>query len=188
MHIALFGGAFDPPHSGHQLVAASILHEQLADEVWFLPASKHPFLKPLSPASDRVAMLEAILQPHQRIETYELDHDTTSYTYTTLAQLRLRHPEHTFSFIIGSDNLANFHTWDEHEKLIAEFPFFVYPRPGFPMEPLYPNMTPLSNTATVTTSSTEVRENVQLSKSIAPLVHPNVALYIHNQGLYANDR
>ena len=92
MNIALFGGAFDPPHKGHQLVAATILKEHKVDEVWFLPASKHPFLKPLSSGKDRISMLELILSPGLKIENFELETDGTSYTYKTLVALRERFP------------------------------------------------------------------------------------------------
>lgn len=184
MNIALFGGAFDPPHKGHQLVATTILDEKQIDEVWFLPANQHPFLKPLSSGKDRISMLELILESKQRIETYELETDGTSYTYKTLVALRERFPDHNFSFIIGSDNLESFDKWDKHEELVSEFPFFVYPRPGFPMEPLYENMTALSDKATVTASSTEVRERLQRGEPINDLVENGVEEYISRQGLY----
>ncbi|PIY80668.1 MAG: nicotinate (nicotinamide) nucleotide adenylyltransferase [Candidatus Pacebacteria bacterium CG_4_10_14_0_8_um_filter_42_14] len=184
MNIALFGGAFDPPHEGHHLVATTILKEHKVDEVWFLPAREHPFLKPLSSGKDRVAMLELILSPGLKIETFELETDGISYTYKTLVALQEKYPDHNFSFVIGSDNLKSFDKWDEYEELVREFPFFVYPRPGFPMEPLFPNMTALSDETMVTASSTEVRERLARGESISELVEPVVEDYIRRQALY----
>jgi len=165
-------------------VANTLLEEKRVDEVWFLPASKHPFLKPLSSGKDRISMLQLIMKPGLRIETFELETDGTSYTYKTLVALRERFSDHNFSFVIGSDNLESFDKWDKYEALVREFPFFVYPRPGFPMEPLFPNMTALSDKATVTASSTEVRERLQRGEPINDLVENGVEEYISRQGLY----
>ncbi|NCN82385.1 MAG: nicotinate (nicotinamide) nucleotide adenylyltransferase [Candidatus Pacebacteria bacterium] len=184
MNVTLFGGAFDPPHLGHQAIAIELVAQQLADEVWFLPVKMHAFEKDLSSEVHRLAMLELLQIPHTRVELAELEQTTTNYTYQTLTALAAKYPEHTFNFVIGSDNLKKFHLWDEYQKLITEFPFFVYPRAGYLLDPLYRNMKVIPKVQPVLVSSTQVRECVAAGKSISDLVHPFVERYIQNNNLY----
>lgn len=183
MHIALFGGAFDPPHLGHQQVVTAMLEGKIADEVWYVPVKNHPFDKQMTAAEHRVAMLELLQQPKTRIERYELEHPGISFTYDTLETLSAQQPRDTFSFIIGSDNVLNFHKWGQFEKLL-EYCFYVYPRAGFSFEPLYKNMVPLREMPTVEVSSTQVRESVRAGEPIAGSVAPEVEEYIEEHQLY----
>ena len=129
-------------------------------------------------------MLELLQTQHTRVEIAELEQTTTNYSYQTLTALAEKHPEHTFSFVIGSDNLKKFHLWDEYQKLVADFPFFVYPRAGYPLDPLYRNMKVIPEVRPVQVSSTQVRERVVAGKSISDLVHPFVERYIQDNNLY----
>ena len=184
MNITVFGGAFDPPHLGHLAVTRALLEQKLADEVWLLPVKIHAFEKNLSNEQHRLAMLELIHSPQTRIEVAELEQTGVNYTYKTLVALAAKHPEQTFSFVVGSDNLKQFHRWDEYEALIARFPFFIYPRAGYPLEPLYQNMRVIPHVQPVQVSSTQVRERVAAGRSISDLVHPLVERYIQDHTLY----
>ena len=53
-----------------------------------------------------------------------------SYTINTLAHLNEKYPQHTFSLIIGQDNLSSFHKWKNYEEIIKRFKLYVYPRPN----------------------------------------------------------
>lgn len=185
MDIAVFGGAFDPPHLGHLTIARQLLRQKLADQVWFLPVKYHPFLKDLTPEHHRLAMLELTLEPGMKINTFELEQSETTYTYNTLQQLAQLNPQYTFSFVIGSDNLQKFNQWDHYQDLVKEFPFFVYPRQGFPLQPLYENMRVISDVEEVKISSTQIRELIAAKKSVPELVHPAVAQYITQHALYS---
>lgn len=186
MNISLFGGAFDPPHLGHTQVSRSLLEEKIADEVWYLPVKNHHFGKNMSDLSHRLKMLELIIhnEPRIRIELYETKQEGINYTYQTMKGLCAQYPQHSFSFVIGSDNLAGYDRWLEKHPLLLDFPFYVYPRAGYLFEPMYPNMTPLKGFATVKVSSTEVREKVKKGESISKLVDPKVEQYIIEHGLY----
>lgn len=190
MKICLFGGAFDPPHLGHQTVAAELIKRTFADEVWFVPTKIHSFGKLMTAADKRVAMLSLIQLPQTRIETFELEQTGVSYTFTTLEAMAKKYPEHHFSWVIGSDNLAQFHQWGdgsgrEYSQLLAAFPFYVYPRQGFPFQPLYPGMTALRDLPEITVSSTEVRRRVAANQNLAGIVSPAVANYINSHQLYS---
>ncbi len=189
MQVALFGGAFDPPHLGHQFITTTLLTQNLVDEVWYVPVKQHPFGKQMSADTARLDMLRLIVpesDPRIKIETYELEKSGISYTLETFQYLSQKYPEHTFSWVIGSDNLPTFYKWlDIHQQLL-DYPFFVYPRQGFAMVPLYPNMTPLSGVKEVVLSSTQVRAAAKSGSSLTGLVDPAVAQYIEQHQLYVS--
>lgn len=196
MQVALFGAAFDPPHLGHLAVLTAVLRQGLADEVWLVPAKSHPFGKQLSHPKHRLAMLELLVasltDPSNnssdliqkiRIELFELENPVISYTYITLTELSRRYPEHIFSFVMGSDNLARFNEWGGQEVL-AKYPFWIYPRAGYPLEPLLPNMQVIQNVSEIDISSTLVRKNISQNLSIQKLVPANIISYIDSYQLY----
>ena len=190
MKIILFGGAFDPPHLGHQQITHYLLDEQIADEVWYVPAKTHPFAKPMSPAEHRLAMLKLIVDdPRIKIEMYEQEKEGISYSHETLDYLSAKYPQHTFSWIVGSDRLPDFYKWVDSQgrdylAMLSKYRFYVYPREGSPFEPFYKNMEPLKKAKEWTFSSTEVRQKVKSGEDIQGLVDPAVAAYIQKHHLY----
>lgn len=188
--IGIFGGSFDPPHLGHSTVAQSLVHKNILDEVWFVPVKQHPLGKQVSSEEHRVAMLELLLKHHLpedtfKINTIELESSGPSYSLKTLRALAEKHPEHEFSWIMGSDNLRFFHNWWQYQALLQEFPILVYPREGAPNDSLYKEMSWLGELPTIAVSSTQVREYVKESKSITELVGEEIAQYIREHELYA---
>lgn len=186
MHICVFGGAFDPPHVGHHQVASSLITHTICDEVWFEPVKMHPFGKVVLANGHREKMLQLILEPHMQVDTYELNHEGNDFTlsFDTLEALSSQYPEHTFSWVMGSDNLAKFHLWGNFQGILDKYPVYVYPRKGFPFEPLRKGMTALKNFPEVTVSSTEVRSKIATGQSITGLVDPKVEKYIRENKLY----
>lgn len=184
MRICLFGGAFDPPHIGHQQVARELISRSVCDEVWFVPVKQHPFGKKVEVNGHRVKMLELILQPQWKVDSFELERSMTSYSYQTLNTLHMLFPQHTFSWVIGSDNLEKFHLWQEYETLLKEFTVYVYPRSGFPFFPYYEGMEMLKDFPIVRASSTKVRSRLKRHQDISDLVDPKVEQYIEEHRLY----
>ncbi|MEO8581984.1 MAG: nicotinate (nicotinamide) nucleotide adenylyltransferase [Patescibacteria group bacterium] len=184
MQICLFGGAFDPPHLGHQLVAKSLLGHKICDEVWFVPLKQHPFGKEVEVNGHRVEMLKMILEPQMRIEGFELEHSGKSFSIDTLNTLSSRYPQIKFSWVIGSDNLLKFNRWKDFQDMLSRFTVYVYPRKGFVFEPMLDGMIKLDNFPEVTVSSTEVRAKIVAGQSITGLVDERVEQYIKENGLY----
>lgn len=160
MHICLFGGAFDPPHVGHQQVSKSLLEHSICDEVWFVPVKQHPFGKEVRTNGHREKMLELILDPKMRVEEYEMNKSGKSYSFDTLEALSKQYPQHTFSWVIGSDNLEKFNLWGNYEQLLKKYKVYVYPRQDFPFSPMQKGMIPLDNFTEVTVSSTDIRDRL----------------------------
>lgn len=180
----VFGGSFDPPHNGHIAIAEYVLSNKLCDEVWFVPCGSHPFDKKFSDAKHRVEMLKQLLIPHTEISTYEIEKEGKSFSFDTLAYFSKTFPSHTFSFLMGSDQLASFHKWGNYEHMTKEYKIFVYPRKGFPFNPMYPNMVKLDNAPVIPISSTEVRTAIQNGVDFTQLLSSKTFDYITKHSLY----
>lgn len=186
MRIGILGGSFNPPHLGHVLAAQQVLDFTDIEEVWFLPAFKHTFDKPLAPVSDRVAMTKFLKMPHTQVSTIEIDHELNGDTINLLPILKKEYPSDNFTFIIGSDQLAAFVEWGSWQELIKQIPFLVVPRAGYPLEPWYEGMTALVHKFFISTniSSSIVRARIAQKLSIDHLVMQTVKDYIVKKNLY----
>jgi nicotinate-nucleotide adenylyltransferase len=201
VQIALFGGTFDPPHSGHYQVAKELLQRQVIDAVWFVPVKNHPFAKKMTVAHQRLAMLKILLNELQKdlnltngttltgkskvsIERYEIDHPSVSYSFDTLIALLQKYPQHTFSWVIGVDNLAKFNEWHDYQKILQKFPVYVYPRQGFLAQPILPGMIYLADFPEINVSASEVRTKLHNQQSIDDLVLPAIKEYMRQNRLY----
>ncbi len=183
MKIGLLGGAFNPPHLGHLMIARQVLDFTDTDEVWFLPNYGQIPPKPVAEVSDRLEMTKLLKLEHTRVSTMEIDYKLDGDTINLLPHLP---KEHELRFIIGSDQLPTFHLWGRWEELLTKLPFLVFPRYGFPNEPLYPNMTIVTHELLIGTniSSTKIRERVKLGLPIGQFVPETIASYISVHHLY----
>ncbi len=192
MNIEIVGASFNPPHNGHREIVSGLLAKYTADEVWLIPARKHAFSKSLTEGDHRLAMLQLFVQDFWekpvRIEKYELEKETTSYSYETLRHFEESQPSNTFAWVIGSDNIASFPKWYKYRELLEQFTVYVYPRPNYPMENLLKGMVPISGVNEVAVSSTEVRAKVMAGEDITDLVGPAIAAYIDILLLMSTDR
>lgn len=183
MKIGLLGGAFNPPHLGHLMIARQVLDFTDTDEVWFLPSYGQIPPKPVADVSHRLAMTQLLTLPHTSVSTLEIDNTLNGDTVNLLPFLP---GEHEFRFIIGSDQLPTFHLWGRWQELLSTMPFVVFPRYGYPNEPLYPNMTIVESPLLVGSniSSTKIRQRVRENLSIEQFVPEQIASYISRHGLY----
>lgn len=208
MKIALLGGGFDPPHMGHLLLSTQIREHMGLDQVWLIPCFEHPFEKKLSPATDRLAMVKLIESDHIKASDIEIEKGDTSYTINTLSTLNSLPAEalakegqfsnHTFSWIIGSDQLPHFHKWKEWEKLRDEHQLIIFPRETpfgkleekvkeyLKLEKIPTNIQLVCDPDIIVTnvSSTIIRQKVREGKSIKYLVDIEVERYIKERSLY----
>lgn len=183
--IALFGGAFDPPHIGHQKVAQSLLDLGYVDQVWYVPVFRHPWADKLGKIfltdyQTRVEMLEMIVVPKTQVAHYR----EVSFTYPTLEYFSQKYPEHDFYWVMGSEYLSKFDLFLKDHPRLIDYPIIVYPRFGYPMAPLYENMTPLTQVEEINISSSMIRKKVKLEDDISRLVNQEVKAFIKKRELY----
>ncbi|MFN3293361.1 MAG: nicotinate-nucleotide adenylyltransferase [Gemmobacter sp.] len=129
--VGLLGGSFDPAHEGHVAITRAALARFGLDRVWWLVSPGNP-LKPRGPAplADRIARAEALMR-HPRVIVTGLEAALgTRYTADTLARLTALYPGVRFVWLMGSDNLASFHRWENWRGIAARVPIGVLARPG----------------------------------------------------------
>jgi len=134
MKVGLFFGSFNPIHTGHMIVAQTMLDSGHIDELWFVISPQNPFKKNnnLLHEFDRLDMVSAAIASHSGFRTSDIEFNLPKPNYTahTLAVLSEKHADKTFSLIIGSDNLASFHKWKNYQTILAHHELLVYPRPN----------------------------------------------------------
>ncbi len=132
MCIGLLGGSFDPPHEAHRDISLTALKRLGLDQVWWLVTSGNP-LKDVSNLPDlakRVAAAEKVAA-HARIKVTGFDGGGTGYTIDLLKSLKQRFPEVHFVWLMGTDNLVQFHRWKAWDEIFAAMPIVVLDRPGY---------------------------------------------------------
>lgn len=131
MVVGLLGGSFDPAHEGHAHITREALKRFGLDRVWWLVSPGNP-LKPEGPAplAARMAQARAVMR-HPRVVISDLEARMgTRLTADTLQGLQARYPGVRFVWLMGADNLAQFHRWDRWRQIMAEVPVGVLARPG----------------------------------------------------------
>jgi nicotinate-nucleotide adenylyltransferase len=129
--IGLLGGSFDPAHEGHAHITREAIKRFGLDRVWWMVSPGNP-LKTHGPApmASRLARAREVMQ-HPRVEVTDIEaHLGTRYTAQTLAALRARYPGVRFVWLMGADNLAQFHRWKDWQEIIETVPVGVLARPG----------------------------------------------------------
>lgn len=191
MRVALFGGSFNPPHVGHLLAAAYVRAVAQVDQVWLMPAFRHPFGKALAPFEDRVALCEAMgrLVDGLAVTRVEAELPDDGRTLHTLERLRERFPEHQFRLVVGADILHESHKWFAFERIVALAPLIVLGRTGYqppdalPQGPLASG-TFLWDVPMPQVSSTDVRGRLARGEDASHVVPGVVLEEIRRRGLY----
>ena len=131
--IGLLGGSFNPAHGGHRRISLFAQAALGLDEVWWLVSPGNP-LKPGAGMAPLAARLESARRQARRapIVPTAIERELgTRYTIDTLRALRRRFPKHRFVWLMGSDNLAQFHRWRSWRAIARAMPIAVIARPGY---------------------------------------------------------
>jgi len=194
--LGVFGGTFDPIHSGHLVAAASVQSALELDYLIFVPTGEswHKSPGPLAPAADRLAMVDLAIRDHEGFTTSSVDIDRIGPTYTvdTLTDLRSQwqhdqpDAEAAWFFVTGADALMDVPNWRDPQGILALAHLVGVSRPGHPAPPreLLDGRYTLVEVATPDVASSQIRELVRAGSSIEGLVPTSVASYIAEHGLY----
>lgn len=193
MRIGIFGGSFDPIHSGHAIIAQHIIGSGAIDRLWLMVSPLNP-LKEGRPRlvsdADRLRMVEMVSRPMQGVETtaFEFTLPRPSYTIDTLNALQAKFPDDEFYLIIGADNWEVFDKWRNSDEILAKYHVLVYPRLGhevnIPAE--LGERVQLVDAPIIELSSTEIRNRLAHGKNVRYYVPDEVFNYIRHHNLYRN--
>lgn len=130
--IGLFGGSFNPAHEGHRLASLTALRRLQLDRVWWLVTPGNPLKdnSRLPPLAERLRQARGVAGAARISVTGIEARLRTRYTADTLRALKRRCPGVRFVWIMGSDNLASFHRWNEWRAIARMMPIAIIDRPG----------------------------------------------------------
>ena len=131
MRIGLLGGSFNPPHAAHRAISLFALKRLKLDRVWWLVSPGNPLkeTRGLTALTARMDAARAVAH-HPRIDVSCLEAVIgTRYTHDTIAYLARRCSTLRFVWIMGADNLAQFHRWEDWQGIAAKVPIAVIDRP-----------------------------------------------------------
>lgn len=198
MKIGIFGGSFDPVHTGHLVLAEHVRDGAGLDRVILLPAYESPFKIGRSGADSgqRLEMTKLAAADNEHFEVSELDvgKGMVSYTVDLMAELSAIYPDDRLYFIAGTDSFLGIEKWMGSEELLTRYGFVIGTRPGYRDEELAEHAERMRekygaevitvNIPKVDISSTDIRRRCRDGRSIKYLVPDAVGEFIARNGLY----
>ena len=212
--IGLFGGTFNPIHSGHLKAAEIVQNRMDLDKVLFIPSYIPPHKDSAEIASPvhRMKMVELALHSHPHFipSSIEVDAEEKSYSIITLGKIKKLYPNSRLFFILGIDAFLEIDTWKDHEQVLEQCFFVVINRPGFQLEEaesvaqgtsrgivcrlsesenidegmLRTQKIFLLPIEALDIASTDIREKIKRGESIQSMVPDEVSAYIQMNNLY----
>ncbi|HHI03604.1 MAG TPA: nicotinate (nicotinamide) nucleotide adenylyltransferase [candidate division Zixibacteria bacterium] len=187
----IMGGAFDPVHNGHLILAESALGARNLDGVLFIPSFNPPHrcATPIATFDDRVTMTELAIKGNSRycLSRLEENIDGPGYTLTIIKHLKDKYPETGWYLILGADNIVLFDSWHKPEEIVKHVKVIVGGRPGFNKEfekSVWYDKIARFDMPQTDISSTAIRKLLKAGKSVKSLLPESVNRYIQERGLY----
>lgn len=197
MRIGIFGGTFDPIHTGHMILAQEALEQAALDKVIIMPAKVSPFKQQHETADGghrlEMARLGARDNDFFQVSDFEMKLQDVSYTIDTLRAYReCTGAEDKIYFIMGTDAFLDIEKWYKAAELLHEFSFIVGERPGYKTSELTRLVKKLGGSAEIIRiqnrlieiSSTEIKERLMQGRCITYLVPKQVEEYIDARDIY----
>lgn len=199
--ITLFGGTFDPIHLGHTMVAVEACNHLDAEKMILIPAKCSP-LKGFMPKvsnTDRFTMIALAIAEQERFEVsdYELNRPAPSYTLETVRHFQQEYGRETsIHWLIGADGIDDLVYWHKIVELIdachlttmyrggCEPPDFARFEGLWGRQRVEKLQRDIVETPLIDISSTEIRKRLAAGQDAADMLHPAVADYIREHGLY----
>jgi len=203
MNIGLYFGTFNPIHIGHLVIANYMADYTDLDQVWLVVTPHNPLKNKstLLPDIHRLAIVQEAIEGNDKLKASDIEFKLPkpSYTASTLNYLKEKYPQHTFSLIMGEDNLRTFHKWYNHDVLLENYHFYVYPRVlteqeelehteiGSEKEHIYqnhPNITLCKDAPIMKISASFIRQAISEGKDVRYLLTDPVMKYIDEMNFY----
>lgn len=196
MRIGLYGGTFDPPHNAHLELAEWVRQELDLDYIYFIPAAIHAIKNnnTLSPAVIRNEMLQEAIKKNDKfkLSRIELERHNISFTIDTLRQFLdyEKMAQATIFYLIGYDNLVEFHLWKSYRSILKICQVVVLQRSGEIDSEIikkYGDDVLFLDSPCINISATEIRKKISRGVDVSDSVPAPVLEIIRKHGLYKND-
>ncbi len=189
MKVGIYGGTFDPVHTGHLLVAQAALEELGLDRLFFVPAAQSPFKQEnkTAPAPVRLKLLRLALagRTDYEIDEQEIRRGGVSYAIETVRDYASRFKGAHLFYLVGADNVPKLNDWRDAAALAALAGFVAVPRPGATLVQFPPPFRGQTLKGfPLDVSSSQIRARIKANRTIDTLVPPAVGEAIRNNGLY----
>lgn len=190
--VGLYFGTFNPIHIGHLAIANHMVEFSNLDEVWMVvtPHSPHKKKKGLLANHHRLRMVEEAVVDYPKIKASDVEFDLPqpNYTIHTLAHLFDKYgSSHSFSILMGEDNLKGFHKWKNYESILEDYAIYVYPRISAYEVPEqlenHPNIHRIT-APIMEISASFIRKHHAEGKNIRPLLPTKVWNYLDEMNFY----
>ena len=130
--VGLLGGSFDPPHKGHLYISLEAKKILKLDEIWWLVTPQNP-LKISKPTTykDRIKNCCEITKGHP-VKITEIEKKIDSiFSYQSISYIQNHYKNIKFFWLMGADNLINFHRWQQWRKIFNDISIVVFKRHGY---------------------------------------------------------
>jgi nicotinate-nucleotide adenylyltransferase len=194
VHLAVFGGSFDPPHNGH-LALCLFARELLSIDRLIISVSNNPFKQTRGASDEQRKRMASLLSSEinltgnsSTVSLWELEKRQPSYTVDLLLHLRSLYPDDRLTLLVGEDSFREFDSWKDHEKLYTLCDICVFGRAASTGESLPESREGKEGIRFIDfaypASSTSIRELVASDQSIAQFVPASIARYIAEHSVY----
>lgn len=175
--IGIFGGSFDPVHTGHLAVAVRAIEQLELDRLYVIPSYRppHKVSSTTSPYEIRMRWLEMAFEGIDKacVSDYERERGGISYSLFTVRHFSKLHNCRPF-LIVGEDSFASLDTWFEYEALLDEATIAVYPRNITERDHSFDGRVIWLDAPRFDISSTEIRKRIKEGKSVIGLVPDSI--------------
>lgn len=195
--VGYFGGTFDPPHLGHEILAREAFYQIGLDAVMWLitPDPPHKDDREITPIQARLDMLELVTARYEEffISDVDLHRPPPYYAVDTVEIIKGQQPDVELVYIIGEDSLQDLPDWFKPGRFLSVIDLLaVAPRPGIDSDlaalceklPELLDKTVFLSEIMLDISSSLIRNRIQEGKSYEQLLSPEVAEYIEKNQLY----
>lgn len=185
--MGILGGSFDPPHRAHLAMAALATDQIPLDGVYFVPAYQAPLKDnpPVTAPEHRLAMLRLALEaePAWQVLSWELEQQRPVATVETLQHIQSSAGGTRFYLLIGGDQAASFHHWQDWERLLDRVEVVWFTRAGYEAAP---ELARAGREIALDTdiSSTAIRNRLARGDEVSGWLPAAVLDYINAEGLY----
>ncbi|NOR45385.1 MAG: nicotinate (nicotinamide) nucleotide adenylyltransferase [Candidatus Delongbacteria bacterium] len=182
--IGIFGGSFDPIHTGHLIICNIIKEELDLDTIIFVPAYKSPHkdISRFTSPQIRYKMVELAIEDNKgfEISDFEISQSRSVYSIETIDYMKKKYSESELFFIIGADSYKNILTWKEPEMIKNKVKLVIASRNDIKVD----KEDYLAKTPNIEISSSMIRDRIGEKLSIKYLVNSKVEHYIYEKSLY----